>query len=258
MSEEKDNIEPIDLLIFKAQLESITEDDLKDGTIFDKLNRITNEFNYFMFFIDAINETRNRRINLAMLLTQLFARYRKEQIFFFLGAALLILIIQGVCSLFTFNATVHLILGSLMALLTLLFAIVTLKNVVTALTDIWRLKRCYCTAGYQIIPQRGESSEETLYPTLIAYKDYDGMIRTLKFPKDYKKYLSETVLLLYLDKNDPYKVTCFLDLPGKISYDHNKHAYAQSWKGAIFTLVPMAMIAICSISLYLSYIAFTS
>lgn len=252
MSEEKENHEPIDLLAFTAQLESLTEEELNDETILDKLNHVTNDFNYHVFFINAVNETDNRRINLAMFLTQLFARYSKPQIFFFLGAALLILIIQGVCSLFTLNATVHFLLGLLMAIIMVLFAIVTLNYVIAALTDIWRLKRCYCTAGYQVTPKKDESSEgEIPTPELIAYKDYDGMIRTLRFPEDYKKYLSEPVLILYLDKNDPYKVTFFSDLPGSISYDSNTQTYAQSWKGAIFALVPVAMIIMYAISLYL-------
>lgn len=253
MSEEKENNEPINLLTFKAQLETLTEDDINDDTIFDKLNHVTNDFNYRMFFIDSVNETDNRRINMAMVLTQLFARYRKQQIFFFLGAALLILIIQGVCSLITLNATVHFLFGLLMAIIMILFAIVTINNVIAALTDLWRIKRCYCTAGYQITPQKDESSEEEFpTPELIAYKDYDGMIRTLRFPDNFKKYLSEPALILYLDKNDPYKVTYLLDLPGAISYDSNTQTYIQSWKGALYALVPVAMIIMYAISLYLS------
>lgn len=258
MSEEKENNEPVDLLNFKTQVESLTEDDLNDETIFDKLNYISNDFNYRMFFIDAINETNNRRINLAMFLTQLFARYSKPQIFFFLGAALLILIIQGVCSLFTFNAIVQFLLGFLMAVLTLVFAIVTVNNVIAALTDIWRLKRCFCAAGYQITSKKDDSSEDALSSVLIAYKDYDGMIRTKKFPENCRKYFIEPVLILFLDNNNPYKVTYLLDMPGSISYDNNTQTYTQSWKKTIYVLVPIAMTVLCSISFYLSYIAFTS
>lgn len=253
MSEEKENNEPFDLLSFKNKLESLSEDDnIDDETIIKFLDYAAKDYASRIRLIDTINQTSRRRINLAMFLTQLFARYHKSQIYFFLGGALLILIIQIACSMFTSNETVHFLLRTLMTIFTSIFAIVTINNVINALSDIGRLKRCYCTAGYQITSKKDdESAEEPVSPILIAYKDYDDMIRTLKFPSDYKKYFTEPVLILFLDKADPYKVTILLDLPGITSYDENSQTFTQSWKGAIFTLVPIAMIIMYAISLYL-------
>ncbi len=262
MSKE-DNSEPIDPNpSVKQQETESTKDDNEEEYLEDIRIELKDMYDSRVNFMNSVNQIKNRRINLALILTQFFCRYSTTQIIVFLSAATVLVILQGVQTFLGAFPHSTLYMGVLMTFLTLAFIVVTLKNILSALEDIKRIKQDYCSLGFLIAKKNDsndESSDKTSYTPMIAYKDCFDMIRTLKMSdKQYKKYYLVPVLMLFLDRKKPNKVTIFEDMPLNISYEYKKQTFTQSWKFALVTLIPAAMIVLYSISVYMSYIAYTT
>lgn len=209
-------------------------------------------------FMNSVNQIKNRHINLPLILTQFFSRYSVNQIIVFLAAAAVLAVVQA---LVRSSSHLSLFIGVVMTVLMIAFAVVTLKNIFSALTDIRRIKRGFCCIGYQIVKKKdkNESSEDVPPNPIVAYKDYANMIRTLTFPEEkFKKYYLLPVLMLFLDYGSPCKVTVFEDMPKNISYEYKTQTFTQEWKELKYTLIPAAMTLLYAMSMYMSYIAYTT
>lgn len=238
-----------------------SEDDVNDDSMETLKVRLEEIYRTRLYFIDIINQTNNRHVNLALIITQFFSRYSVTQIIAFLLIASGIVVLQGTGAFTGTFANSNLFLGALMTVVMIAFVVITLKNIISALIDIRRLKRGFGCLGYQIVYNNNDNektSSDPSSPPLIAYKDNVNMIRTLAFPKEpYKRYFMLPVLILFLDCNNPYKVTFFDDLPRDISYENKTQSFTQEWTGALYALVPIAMTVLFIISLYLSRAAIT-
>ena len=210
-------------------------------------------------FMNTVNQIKNRHINLALILTQFFSRYSVKQTIVFLSAAAVLVVVQA---LVRSSAHLTLYIGVVMSILMIAFAVVTFKNILSALTDIRRIKRGFCCIGYQIVKKKDkddESSEDVPPNPIVAYKDYANMIRTLTFPEEkFKKYYLLPVLMLFLDYGSPCKVTVFEDMPKNISYEYKTQTFTQDWKELKYTLIPAAMALLYAMSMYMCYIAHTT
>lgn len=213
-------------------------------------------------FTNEVNEANNRRVNLPLVLAQFFGRYSAAQIIGFLTGAVFLIAIQGKQLESDSSVSTILFMGTLTTILMIAFIGITLKNVISAMKDIRRIKNGFCSLGYQILisdeDNQAKSGTES-FQLLIAYKDYADMIRTINLPvKDYKKYFPSPVLELFLDNSNPHNVT-FLDvMPKDISYNSQTKLFYQSWKELVYTLFPIAMIILYAISMHMCYIAYAA
>lgn len=251
-------------------LAQIQSNDNPSEEILGKFSKLlTENYKSRCFYINLINQSKPRRVNWALIFTQCFARYSLVQIITFLAAAAVLAVIQAI-GLTCNSALTILVTGFIMSILMIAFAVITLKNIISALIDVKRLKYGYCSAGFLIVYERNEddsednndkdnATAEDSRPPIIAYKDSADMIRTIDFPKGNKDiYFAPAILTLFVDNANPYKVT-FLDaMPLNISYNSDANAFNQSWKELKYALIPIAMIILCIISMYMSCAAFTT
>lgn len=259
-SMEENNDKSIDLNFNAEQRDQETPEDDNNEPLNDLKEQLEEIYDARIHFMNAVNQIKKRKVNLALIIIQFFSRYDITHIIGFLGAGISVVILQGLSAAEShFQST--LLIGVMITMLMTVFLIVTLINVFSALSDIKRIKQGFCTMGYQIVERKDsddESSDNSSLPPIIAYKDNVNMIRTIKFPDlQNKKYFVTPVLTLFLDNNNPYKVTLFDDMPRNITYEYKSQTFTQEWKDAICTLVPAAMIIIFSISAYFSYVAYT-
>ena len=260
---EEDNSESTDQSSDMDQREKeASEDDNDEESLNDLKLHLEEMYESSVSFMNIINQTPKRHVNLALILTQFFSRYSSAQKIGFLTAATALVTAQGVNAYWGSFSHSTLYIGCLMAVLMLAFIGVTIKYILSALVDIRRIKHGFCSLGYQIVNRNdnnNETSDASSRSPVIAYKDYSAMIRTMRFPKeDHKKYFILSVLALFLDNNDPYKATLFDDMPRQISYEFKTQSFTQEWKDALCALFPCAMTVLFAISMYMSYIAYTT
>lgn len=260
MSNKENNIESTDQSNLNAQ--ASTEEENEEEFLEGFKAELEEMYESRVNFKNSVNQYNNRHVNLALVLTQFFSRYSVNQIIVFLAVSTSLVAVQGLQALTGKFPQLTLVTGFLMTILMIAFAVVTLKNIVAALTDIRRIKRGFCCIGYQIVKKKDKndkSSDDQSHHPIIAYKDSANMIRTLTFPEEqFKKYCLLPVLILFLDNNIPHGVTIFEDLPKDVSYEYKNQTFTQEWKELVYTLIPIAMIVLYAISMYLCYIAYTT
>ena len=260
MSDKEENNESLDQNSNANQQEQeSTQGDNEEEYLEDFKVELEEMYESRVNFMNSVNQIKNRHINLTLILTQFFSRYSVKQIIVFLAAAAVLVVVQA---LVRSSSHLTLFIGVVMTVLMIAFAVVTFKNILSALTDIRRIKRGFCCIGYQIVKKKDkddESAGDVPPNPIIAYKDYANMIRTLRFPEEkFKKYYLLPVLMLFLDYGSPCKVTVFEDMPKNISYEYKAQTFTQDWKELKYTLIPAAMMLLYAMSMYLSYAAYTT
>lgn len=218
-------------------------------------NNLQEEYKLRVFYMDLFNESSNRRINLAMLLTQLFGRYSNKETIFFLSAALVLISIQSVIVYFELPSALVLMMCLFMTVLMFVFSYAAINYFLSALHDIKLLKRGYCSVGYQLVrPEVAETMPDNSYPPsiMVAYIDFAGMIRTKDIStKQHRLFFIPPVLMTFIDVADPYNLAFFDAIPHELQYDKKNQIFIQEWKSALYALVPVAMVIMYAISLYL-------
>ena len=261
MSNENNNSESIDLKSNLTQENQRSTEKNDDETAQDdRFAKLEEEFGASVYFMNAVNEVQNRHINLPLILIQFFSRYSSAQKNVFLAAALILVLIQGDKA---WNSACQstLLIGCLMAVLMIAFVVVTLKHIVSAVKDIWLLKKGTCSIGYLIV-NRNDNGDVILddpeNPPLIAYKDCANMIRTMKISEEqYNTFNGVPILELFLDPKNPSRVASFKNLPRKITYSFVEQTFTQKWKDVLSAFFPLAMTVLFAMSMYMSYAAYT-
>ena len=235
--------------------DSREEDSMEEKAFIEFKNNLLEEYKVRSFYMDLINETSSRRVNWAMLLTQLFGRCKKVETICFLGIAAAVVTIQSVGVFFGAPSAFVYVLSLLMTGLTFLFANTAVNYFLSALSDLRLIKRGYCSLGYQHVrPEVAETTPEDCCPSsiMVAYKDISGMIHTKDIPtKQQRLFFMPPVVMVFVDNADSDKITVLEDVPYEIQYDKSRKMFTQEWKCAIYALVPLAMIILYAISLYL-------
>lgn len=262
---EEENSNPTDPNVCSPNADGMNQDS-SDGSpdneaIVDFKNRMFEQYKGCVYYIDLINQAPKRKINLSMRLTQMFGRYDKKQAIVFLAIAFVLVVIQGAVVYCGFYPRGVFTLGVLLTVLASAFAFVTLTHVYSALKDLKLLKKGYCSIGYQIaLFDDLEKTPDNSYPEKITvvYKDFDSMIRSMEIPTEQKQhYFAPPVLMLFVDRDNPYNVAFSDIMPYDIEYNNKTHTFIQDWKLSLYTLIPVAMAALYAINLYLSSVAYT-
>ncbi|MBR5709301.1 MAG: hypothetical protein IKX40_00925 [Thermoguttaceae bacterium] len=235
--------------------DSREEDALEEKAFIEFKNNLLEEYKVRSFYMDLINETSRRRVNLAMLLAQLFGRYNKIETISFLGIAIAVITIQSVGVYFGAPSDFVYVLTLLMTGLTFLFAHKAVNRFLSALSDLRLIKRGYCSLGYQHVrPEVAETTPEDCCPSsiMVAYKDISGMIHTKDIPtKQQRLFFMPPVVMVFADNADSDKIVVLEAVPHEIQYDKSRKMFTQEWRCAIYALVPLTMIILYAISLYL-------
>lgn len=262
---EEENTNPTDPNVCSPDTDGMNQDSSDDSldneAIVDFRNRMIEQYKGYVYYIDLINQAPKRKVNLSMRLTQMFGRYDKKQAIVFLAIAFVLAVIQGAVVYWGFYPWGAFTLGVLLTVLTSAFVFVTLIHVYSALKDLKLLKNGYCSIGYQIaLFEVLKKTPDNSYPEkiMVVYKDSVDMIRTLEIQtKQNCQYFVPPVLMLFVDRNNPYEVAFSDTMPYDIEYNDKLQMFVQDWKGSLYTLVPVGMLVLYAISISLCCAAYT-
>ena len=254
-----ESVSETDAADLESSNDSREEDSMEEKAFIEFKNNLLEEYKVRAFYMDLINETSRRRVNWAMLLTQLFGRYNQVETFSFLSVAISVVTIQSAGVYFGTPSAFVYVLTLLMTGLTFLFAKTAVNYFLSALSDLRLIKRGYCSLGYQHVRSEvAETTPDDCCPSsiMVAYKDFAGMIHTKDIPtKQQRLFFMPPVLMVFVDIADSDKIAVLEAVPHEIQYDKSRQMFTQEWKCALYALVPLTMIILYAISLYLGALA---
>ena len=245
------------------QSEELTPEEEEERNQFLAMVRanMQEEYQSREFYADEINQAEKRSVNWQLLITQIFSRYtRTELCIFGIGFGIVLLLqILIFCDQPEYDLIVFMSIPA--TLLFISFIYVTIQKIRLALTDIRRMKREFCTLGFLVKVNKTKRSgfiDDTDVDVMtIAYKDKANMIHTVDIATDKLDVFTQIpAMLLFVEDNDPKKITFVENMPHGIRYDVETQRFLQELKACLWALVPVMATLLYIAILILSYVAY--